>query len=280
MKKFSVFVFLTLFLVSSFVSAQITPGTSSSASIWTSISNGAGTFYDSILEPFAKFFLGRNTETGEILFAKLLMFGLLLTVIWLSLDKFPLITGKRGIIFIVSAIVAILSVRYVTAEWLNVIILPYGAVGIAFSAILPLIPFFFFVEVGLSANKVLRKFSWIILAVVYLGLYLYRGLELIPTANGFNPGNIYLFATVACLILLIADNTVQNAFLKAYHSNRMSRHVASKKFDLDVKYNKVIEDFLTLDSPTPLQKDGANIHIDALNAQASSLGLPANLYVK
>lgn len=272
MKKLGAFVFLLVLLVSSFVSAQSVDG--SFGGILNSVSSGAGTFYDSILEPFAKFFLGRNTETGEILFAKLLIFGILVMAAWLSLRQFPPLQGRTNMALVLSALASVLAVRYITAEWINVIILPYGTVAIALTSIIPLIGFFFFIERGVRNNKILRKFSWMLLAVVYLGLYLYRGLELIPTANGFNPGVIYLFASLGCIVLLILDNTIQNAFLRAYHSNRASRNVSSRKFDLDVKYDKVIDEFLNLSAPTDVQKNSANLKIDSINAHARSLGLP------
>ncbi len=269
MKKLGVAFLFSLFLVSSFVSAQSDFGT-----ILREVSTGAGTFYDAILEPFAKFFLGRNTETGEILFAKILIFGILVMAAWLSLRQFPPLQGRTNMALLLSALASILAVRYITAEWINVIILPYGTVAIALTSIIPLIGFFFFIERGMKNNKILRKFSWFVLAVVYLGLYLYRGLELIPTGKGFNPGNIYLIAMIGCFVLLIADNTIQNAFLKAYHTNRATRNTTSRKFDLDVKYDKIIDEFLNLSSPTDVQKNAANLKIDSINAHARSLGLP------
>ena len=82
------FVFALLILASSFVSAQET---------LNNIVDGANSFYTALLEPLGKFLLGSNTDSGELFFAKLLIFILLIAIISqvisqlpLSLNKYPL----------------------------------------------------------------------------------------------------------------------------------------------------------------------------------------------
>src|SRR3989344_1135075 len=111
MKKIGVVAlfFVSLMFVVPFVSAQ---------TFLESVAKSADDFYDKIFEPFGQFLLGGKTVTGEIFFAKLLLFILLISVIWLVVGRFPLFSEKKTTGFVVAAIVAILSVRYISQDWL------------------------------------------------------------------------------------------------------------------------------------------------------------------
>lgn len=270
MEKFSVFVFLTLFLVSSFVSAQITPGTFSSASIWTSISDGARSFYDNVFEPFGKFLLGQNTDTGELFFAKLLFFIVLITLVNYALSQFPPLQ-KRA--WIISAIVSILAVRYITPTWIETIVLPYTALGIALTAFFPFILYFFFVEKGLASYSAMRKIAWIFAAVVFVGLFFYRDVNRFSNSVAdFNPAFIYLITAGLSLAMLFADKTIQKAFGKARISNMMDKHKYSVDYDTTVAYDKIMNEYNDSNNPDAL-KPGANNKILTLNKKRKSVGL-------
>lgn len=254
MKKLGVFVFLSLLLVSSLVSAQ-SPG------VMNSVANLFTSFYDTIVDPFAKFLLG-DTVGGkpELFFAKVLIFLLLASLVGYAANQFPPTQGPTKSILI-SVIVSALAVRFLTASWVEAIVLPYTVFGIAVSVIIPLALFFFFVETGLSGQPTLRKVSWIIAAVVFLALYFSRyDSPFIGTSDAsFNPGHIYFYAALASIALLFFDNTIQRAFKRARYSDLNEAVNVSIMAQLRREYrdvqNELVNDSITADESRRLIAD-------------------------
>ncbi len=279
MKKLGVIVslvFAVLLLASSFVSAQ--------ASLQP-IADGAVSFYENIFEPVGKFVLGKNTDDGQIFFAKLLFFMLLIGLVNYALIQIPSFAKKS---WWISAIVSILAIRWVNADWIEAIVMPYSALGITLTAFFPFVIYFFLVEKGLEGNTVMRKVAWVFAAVVFMGMFLYRNAASTTTTTkvfgfvtssatttpGFNPTYIYLIAAVASVILLVADKTIQKAFGKARVSNMMDKHKYSVEYDTTVGYEKIRNEFYHLTSPSNNIKNAANSKISTLNQVRKSVGLP------
>jgi|SRR3989344_900883 len=266
MKKFGVLalVFVSLLLVSSFVSAQ-------QQQILKSIADAARSFYDTIFEPFGKFLLGQNTDSGELFFAKLLFFLILVTLVNYALSQFPPLE-KRA--WMVSAIVAILAVRYITPAWIETIVLPYTALGIALTSFFPFILYFFFVEKGLERYVILRKVAWIFAAVVFVGLFLYRDTSRFPASLGFNPAIIYLITAGLCLIMFIADNTIQRAFARVRVANIADTHNAERQIKLDNQYVELTKN----EDSSSFDVSAANKVIRTIRSKAKGWGIPVERY--
>lgn len=275
MKKLGVIVLLSLLLASSIVSAQagLQP-----------IADGAVSFYENIFEPVGKFLLGRNTDDGQIFFAKLLFFMLLVGLVNYALSQIPSFAKKS---WWISAIISILAIRWVNADWIEAIVMPYSALGIALTAFFPFVIYFFLVEKGLGGNTVMRKLAWVFAAVVFIGMFFYRNaastttttkvfgfvISSATTTPGFNPTYIYLIAAVASIILLLADKTIQRAFGKVRVSNMMDKHKYSVEYDTTVSYDKIMNEFSASTTPDAL-KPGANNRISILNQKRKSVDLP------
>lgn len=236
MKKIGVVLFISLMLVS-FVSSQ---------PVTQQISESAKSFYDNIFEPFGKFLLGQNTSDGELFFGKLLLFILLSSIIVITLNTFNQFQGKKGLL--ISVIISILAVRYINYDWLSTILLPYTALGITITALIPFILFFFMVEKGLVGQPTLRKICWIFAAVVFMGLFIYRNTAVVSTgipgtgftiSAGFNPSYIYLIAAGLSVVMLFLDKTIQRAFAKARAENVNEIRKIKVEADLVEEYNKI-----------------------------------------
>lgn len=277
MKRFGFVVLFSLLLVSfvvSFVSAQ---------EVLQPIAEGAKSFYDNIFEPFGKFLLGQNTDGGELFFGKLLFVILLITIIGLTLNTFPPTQGKKG--FLISFVVSILAVRYITYDWLTTIILPYTALGITLTALLPFVLFFFMVEKNLVGQPTLRKICWIFASIVFAGLFIYRNAAVTTTTislfgfsssttPGFNPSYIYLIAAVACILVLLFDKTIQRAFTKARYDNINEIRKIKVEADLVEEYNKVKRQ----ESEGSLPEARARTLINNIRARAKANGIEEGIF--
>lgn len=276
MKKLGVIVLLSLFVfggLADFVSAQLTLQV---------VADSAENFYNTIFEPFGKFLLGSNTDSGELFFAKLLFFIILISLVNYALSQVSPLQSKS---WIISVVVSILAVRWITPTWVETVVLPYTALGIALTSFFPFILYFFYVEKGLAKSTVMRKTAWIFAAVVFVGLFFYRveavtigfypsGIQEKPINPAFNPAFIYLITAGLCLIMFIADKTIQNALANVRASADSDLRLAKHQLDLDDEYIKATRN--QLEPGFDVEK--ADIVIKSIQKKAKRLGIPPGKY--
>lgn len=228
---------LVLLLLVSIVSAQTYySGSNSFMQGFEKVFNGVVEFLRVLLEPFFGVSTIAGLTTGEVLFIKILFFSLILAVVWSVVDRIGVFGDNTWARVLVAIGASLLSTRILASPgWIETIMLPYSTLGIAISAGIPLIIYFFFIEKGLEGEeyRVLRRASWIFGMVIFAVLYFSRADEIGRIAGGsFNPAWIYLFSTAACLVLFLADGTIQSAFGKARSENITSLHRSKLKLAL------------------------------------------------
>lgn len=225
MKKVGVLavVLFALVLASSFVGAA-------------TVAENVDTFLDdavNVINPVAKVLLG-ETPTGELLFAKVLFFIIILSIVWVAASKFEPLSGTTWALVLVSVAVSVLAVRFITSvEWIQAMILPYNAFAIALVSFVPLLIYFYFVE-KFVPKRSMRKIAWILAAVVFFGLFISRSAD--KTLGDYNnfmggitPAYVYLFTAILCLILMFADKSIQNAFRKSQQQDLEELHQAETR---------------------------------------------------
>lgn len=270
MKKLGLFLLLSLFLVTGFVSSQSADGPIQGiSSLFKSV-------YDGLIDPFAKFLLG-DTVGGkpELFFSKVLIFLLLAFLVHYAANQFEPTRGNRATI--ISVIVSALAVRVLTAEWVEAVILPYTTFGIAVTVIIPLALFFFFVEKGLAGQPALRKISWVFAAVIFAALYFSRYDTPLVGRNDsffFSPGHIYLYGALASLILLFLDKTIQRSFVKSKYSNLNEINNIKVLSKLRRDYNESLDN-MNSGAITP---DQAKIIIGDIRKKARANGISVDIF--
>ncbi len=218
--KYFIFValFLSMIYVVQFVSAA-------------SIVDDMNAFIDGAVEffnPLAALLFGTEV-TGELLFAKVLFFIIILSMVWLALSKIPFFNPDAGaqlwVIWVVAIAISILGVRFMgNAEWINTIILPYSTLGIVLAAGFPFVIFFILVELGLRGPtgieyRTIRKVAWILFGVVFIGLFASRGDELGSARN------IYFVTAIIAFIVALMDGTFQGML----HGMQIDRAIGNTK---------------------------------------------------
>ncbi len=203
MKKIGAFIFLFLF-----ASSFLIPFVSANA------------FTDGVVDVLEFAFGGfENKSTSslgvEILFIKFLVFILLLAIINSAVQNIPRLGENTSLAFIISLIVSLIAVRYLTNDYLiDFIWLPYGVLGIALSSFLPFIIGFFFIE-GFDST-VIRKVGWVTYLVIFTGLAYVRWDELFISGHNewyYNLALIYAAIAVISALLLIFDKNIHAMFL-------------------------------------------------------------------
>ena len=182
-----------------------------------------------------------DSVTGELLFAKALLFVIVLSIVFLIVGKIPLIKdGPKAFNWIIPIIVSILAIRWVmTDEFVQLIILPYSALGIAISAGLPFVIWFFVVESGMDGtHKTLRKFAWIFFMVVFGGLWVTRYDAIAGSARW-----IYPLTIVLALLMIFMDGTIQKIMARIKLEKALSQSALEEVYKLESKIREKTEKF-------------------------------------
>ena len=149
-------------------------------------------------------------SSGDILFAKVLIFLLLMALVYVIAERMPVIQNAGWVIWTLAIIIPLLAVRFITSETILFMVMPSSAFGVAITSLLPLVLYFVFVETsGAIDSPTLRKIAWALAACVFAGLYFSRFDAIGDLAWA------YLAAAGLSVLILLLDGTIQKVIHKA-----------------------------------------------------------------
>ncbi len=220
--------FLLSVFLSSFVSAQ---------EIFPRTRDFFSGLYDNILAPLFSFLLGPELGPGssELFFAKILLFFVVLAVVWSVLERMP-IFNKGSVAGLVSVLVSLLSVRFISAQWVEGILLPYNTMGIAIVTVLPLVIYTYFIYHAIG-SQALQKVAWIIAAAIFIILLFIRQDELGDAVW------IYGIGSVICVFAVFANNWINRELKRLKIESIYSQANEEIIRNLRRKLHEVHEDF-------------------------------------
>ncbi len=191
---------------------------------WQWMGRGIQDFFGGILS-WLLFDPGLQKEnTGEV-FGKALLAVILVSIIYVLVKKLPYIDASHvAIPWTISIAITILGVRFIAFDMLQAVLLPYGALAVIISMIIPFLLYFYFVE-GINYGW-FRKFAWLFYAAVMIGLWWSR-----EDIQGV--ANIYIVFALAALALLAGDRVVQGFRRKGKLSKKDKGYLQTEIDDLD-----------------------------------------------
>ena len=198
-----------ILLISLIIISTILPLISAYSFGYIDLRYGANQVIDTATEfasPFFEVLIG-DYSGSEFFLAKCLLLIMLYIVISSSLVKTKIVglNENKGALFIVSAAISILAIRFIPeTDVIRAMILPYSALGIAISILLPFIIFGFFLHKS-DIGAVGRRFGWITYIIIFIVLWTSRSAELSPLGN-----QIYLWMLIAAIAMLILDKQIHN----------------------------------------------------------------------
>lgn len=162
-----------------------------------------------ILLEFLAPILGDNS-LDEFLFAKILLFIIVFLITYTVLKKNHLFGKKNDFaIKIIAVAIGILSIRFLEDEFIQIILLPYGALGVALTIFIPfLIYFLFLYQSGFGSYA--RKAGWILFGLVFLAFWIFRQGELSGLSSSF-----YIAGLTAIGLACVFDRYIKRAFFRA-----------------------------------------------------------------
>lgn len=201
------------------------------------------------LGPFFEAILGVDSGTmyDQYFFARVLFLILIYIIVSLSLENIDLFKGKKGVTVIVSAAVAILGARYIgDFQIIQAMLLPYGALMISISIILPILLVGFFIHKTMSSG-VVRKAAWIFFAIIFIGLWLTRKVD--AQFNEFKW--IYNIGILAVVVIFLADSKVHEYFGYAEAKEAKNKRIKMQLADIEAQLAK----YAAIPSPSQTVRD-------------------------
>jgi hypothetical protein len=143
----------------------------------------------------------------QYLFVKILLFTIILLVVYTVIKDNTIFGGTKNkpIQWIISSTVAILSIAYLPNEFIEAILLQYGALAVGVTVFLPLLIFFFFIHKS-SVSPFVRRIGWIIYIISFFALWSINRTDL-------GEANVIYWIAIAVVVLsLIFDKKIHEYF--------------------------------------------------------------------
>jgi hypothetical protein len=206
------------------------------------------------LGPFFEAILG--TETGgmysQYFFARVLFLVLVYIITSIAIGSIDIFKEKKGVNFIISAVVAILGARYIGGmDIIEQMLLPYGALTVGLTILIPFFVYFFFVHKTIESG-VGRRAAWIFFAVIFVGLWWTR-LKTGTLANNITTefGWLYQIGILAVVAVTIFDKKVHEYF-GLVEASEFKRSVVKRQIaDVESELNKLTQ----ISNPSKTTKD-------------------------
>jgi hypothetical protein len=210
-KKIS-FAFLAILMVSVFATTLVSAVPVSGNGVTNFLKGVAN-----VASPITLFLFGQGKSTGEGGFVALMAFILTLLVIAGIITSMKIFGDKAGINWAISAIVALIGVRFISVDALKAFTL--GSQGLV-GALFLIVPFVVVATLILRANsEAVRKILWVVYAAVMAALLAYNwGAS--PAWSSFY--FVYLGIIGICIVLFLMDGTIQRFFRKADFERQIS----------------------------------------------------------
>jgi hypothetical protein len=235
-REISILGLFSLMVVSviSFVSAQtVEAGVKS-------VTDGVGTVVRLLFGDFLQ-----SYQAGQdIFYVKILLFILLYVMIQTAVRAVPKLGENRGVVVVVSFIVSVLAIKWMSDGLVQTILLPYGSLGIALATLLPFLIFFYFVH-ATKMNGLGRRIAWAFFALSFILVFYTRNFK--AGATPLPQEGLYFYYAVGILIALalVFDRGIHQYFfmheLNMFYRGAKGKAVAA----LQAEYLNIVH----VDSP-------------------------------
>jgi len=152
-------------------------------------------------------------ESNDLFFSKILLFFLLFVILRKAIEKTPFGEDNEKIGLIVSLIVSILGIRFIGQNgFLASIFIQYGVLTIAATVIIPMVIFFYFINMT-KVGTFGKKMFWGLYAIIMSGIWISQQGRIPPEAN-----YIYLASIAAAILFIVFDKSIQTYFgISGFH---------------------------------------------------------------
>lgn len=173
---------------------------------------------EGLLGPLFSVILG---GTPDMLFEKVIFLVIIFCIVFIITKNMPVFQSNKTIYWIISVSIALLSTRFMSGDLLIAVVLPYSALGVALTSILPLFILFHFL-MNTKMPPVGRKMAWSLYIVIFVTLWSTRYNQLQIVAN------IYIGGAILAFLFLLFDGRIKQMML-----NRNAEKIKASQDALD-----------------------------------------------
>lgn len=181
----------------------------------SSLANDFGTMFDEFSGVISVFFskiLGESADSS-MFFQRCLILLVVYGIIYTVLNRMSLFQGSSFLLFFTSAAVAVLGVKFLDADFIQAVLLPYAALGGSIAIFLPFLIYFMFVHTSVKGTFG-RRAAWVVFALVFMAIYISKGFVSgeagNDTTNWF--GGMYIFGIILVICAFIFDSQIHMYF--------------------------------------------------------------------
>ncbi|MAG37820.1 hypothetical protein CMI45_00325 [Candidatus Pacearchaeota archaeon] len=240
MKRVGVLLLMTL--VFSMFAVSVVSAADNPFSQVGELTNSAVESFVDVIEPLSKVIVG-TSETGEIFFGRLLMLVVVFSLVVVILGRLPFFDDHSWAPWLISGVLAITAVRFLSVEWIRTVVLPNQVFAVALTAGLPFVLFFLIVKE--FPSRTARRVSWIFFGIVFLALWTARSAELGKISY------VYPLTALLALGMIFFDGTIRRWMAQIEMENLGAASNVQARANLQTKINEVNQRMLTADPAHP-----------------------------
>jgi len=217
----------------------------------------------SIIKMFADIlnYIMGGAGLGELVFSRFLLFLLLVLVIFYPSKIIA--RQNTGIAAAISVIVSILGTRYLDDKIVYAMLLPYGALAVAATCLIPFILYGLLIESS-DFPQWVKRVGWLAFFSVFIGLYTFRWKEI-----GSGVGLYGIFA-IASLIAFVLVPKMEQWKLNRQSVKEGTRTVENEINALKSEREEKIKEYRR--TPLNQRKTGMIIEINQISKRIKDLG--------
>ena len=181
-------------------------------------------------------------NSDSIFLSKVLLLILIVCLVSLILQKIPLIADSTAMMWIISIIVGILGIRFLSGDFVAAILLPYATLAVAMSVAIPFIIYATFVYSAIYSPTG-RRIAWAFFGLVFFFIWFMR----FDDGSLGNVKSLYPLAALLSWAMMFMDGTISRLQKKMAKEKAMSlttyRHYSDllKQYDLaEERYTSAI----------------------------------------
>jgi hypothetical protein len=233
-----------LFFVYDGVTGNVITGNALKDSVKTTFSD----YIQPVLEYLVGYDVKGDTNKMDDFFSMaLLILIIVFSIVFIIVKSIPFFNNSEHswTVWVISISISLLSVRFLSAAWLITILLPYSTLGIAISAGLPFVLYYFLVEKFSSETQ--KKIAWVFFGLIFLYLWYSRtvGAGAIATATaGDTYYEIYLWTALAALFMVLIGQKAAEATKKKIGGEKRKRNYKKEAAQTEWKKLHIRFDYL------------------------------------
>jgi len=179
-------------------------------------------------------------DASTIFLSKILLLILIISLVSLILDRIPILSDSSTMKWVISIVVGILGIRFLSGDIVAAILLPYNTMAIAMSIIFPFIIYGAFVYSTIYTPTG-RRIAWAFFGLVFLFIWFMRASD----ESLGNVTSLYPLAAAVSLGMMLIDGTIARLQKRMAKEKAMSVTAYRHYLDLLKEYETAEQRYTT-----------------------------------